>query len=965
MTCRLTFSFAIITLLFSFSAEGQESNSGPSVTEQNRFNLPANPELLDFYDEERSLDDLLSEMSLREKVGQLFAVRAYGTFLNAHDPDFLRLERLVKRYHIGGILFFQGDIYGQAHMNNRLQSASKIPLLISQDMEFGAAMRIEGTTRFTPAMGIAATNNPYNAYLKGKITAAEAKSIGVQQIYAPVLDVNNNPENPVINVRSYSADPETVAEYGIRFMEGVESEGVLSTGKHFPGHGDTNVDSHLALPVIDHEYARLDTLELIPFRRAIEKGMKSIMSSHIAFPKISKTPGIPGTLDETILRRILVDSLNFEGLIVTDGLEMRGITDHYSPGEAVVMALNAGADMMLVSTDEMAAINEILMAVERGQLSEERINRSVKKILEVKRQYRPTGGPFVRVESLAHTVATSQYKATADRIARESITLLKNDDILPIRQFTYPDVVVLGLFDGRRHSSLSVLARELRRYHSGITVHTLDERTGADEMENIRSDLFDADLVITASFLRTHSLNASSIPQEQIDLLEQIGVNSTPHMVISFGSPYIISDFQSAETHILAWSGDAQQVINTIPALFAASDVGGVLPADIPDLYGIGDGLQLPQSTIRHDRPLAAGLLADSLINIDMIMQHAIDDSVFPGGVVGVMRNGALVWQEAYGYHDYSKTKAVRPNDVFDMASITKIKATTAAIMKLVNDGLLSLDDPVHEFIPEFDTEEKRKITIRHFLLHTSGLPAYRIYVDKLRTRDELIEAVRNEPLINPPGEEYIYSDLGFILLAEIIEEVTGKRIDQYLQDEFYEPMDMRSTTFNPLEKGADFTQRIPPTEIDTVYNRGLVHKKVHDERAYFMDGISGHAGLFSNVQDMSKFFFMLLNDGVYGGVRYLSPEIINQFTTKQSPINQRGLGFDRKSEDFSTAGTLTSNNSYGHTGFTGTSFWVDPEENLAIIILTNRTFPNRSYGSRISEIRAEIADTVMRSIRY
>lgn len=965
MIWRLTLFFAIITLSFSFPVVGQESGSGPSVGDQNTFILSANPELLDFYDEERSLDDLLSEMSLREKVGQLFAVRAYGNFMNAHDPDFLRLERLVRRYHIGGVLFFQGDIYGQAQMNNRLQSASKIPLLISQDMEFGAAMRIEGTTRFTPAMGIAATGNSYNAYLKGKITAAEAKSIGVQQVYAPVLDVNNNPENPVINVRSYSANPEMVAEYGVRFMEGVESEGVLSTGKHFPGHGDTNVDSHLALPVIDHEYARLDTLELVPFRRAIEEGIKSIMSSHIAFPKISETPGIPGTLDETILRRILVDSLNFDGLIVTDGLEMRGITDHYSPGEAVVMALNAGADMMLVSTDEMAAINEILMAVERGQLTEDRINRSVKKILEVKRHYRPTGGPFVRVESLAHTIATPQYQATADRIARESITLLKNDDLLPVRQSIYPEIVVLGLFDGRRHSSLSVLARELRRYHSGLKVHTLDERTGTDEMNRIRSDLFDADLVITASFLRTHSLSASSVPQEQIDLLEQIGVNSTPHMVISFGSPYVISDFQNAEAHILAWSGDAQQVKNTVPALFAAADVGGTLPADIPGLYGIGEGLQLSQSTIRHDRPLAAGLLADSLLNIDMIMQHAIDDSVFPGGVVGIMRNGALVWQEAYGYHDYSKTKAVRPNDVFDMASITKIKATTAAIMKLVNDGQLSLDDPVHEYIPEFDTEEKREITIRHFLLHTSGLPAYRIYVDEIRTREELIEAVRNEPLINPPGEEYVYSDLGFILLAEIIEEVSGMRIDQYLQNEFYEPMDMRSTTFNPLEKGPSFTRRIPPTEIDTVYNRGLVHKKVHDERAYFMDGISGHAGLFSSVQDMSKFFFMLLNNGNYAGKQYLSPEIIKLFTTKQSPINQRGLGFDRKSEDFSTAGTLTSDNSYGHTGFTGTSFWVDPDENLAIIILTNRTFPNRSYGSRISEIRAEIADAVMRSIRY
>ena len=415
----------------------------------------------------------------------------------------------------------------------------------------------------------------------------------------------------------------------------------------------------------------------------------------------------------------------------------------------------------------------------------------------------------------------------------------------------------------------------------------------------------------------------------------------------------------------MAWSRAATQVRETVPAIFGASDIGGKFPGEVPGMYDIGDGIEMPQSTVRYDEPIAADMSIDSLIQVDKIMQTAINDSVFPGGVVGVLRNGSLVWQQAYGYHDYTKTKEVQANGVYDLASISKIMATTTSMMKLVDEGKVSLDDPISKYIPEFNDGKKKEITIRHFLLHTSGLPAFRIYVDELRTRDELVEAVRNEPLINEPGEEYVYSDLGFILLAEIIEEVSGKRIDQYVHDEFFEPMGMTSTTYNPENIGRFLTNRIPPTEIDTVYNRGLVHKRVHDERAYFMDGVSGHAGLFSSVQDMAKYFFMLLNDGIYGGHQYISPEIIDLFTSHQSPINRRGLGFDRKSEGFSTAGTLTSENSFGHTGFTGTSFWVDPDENIAIVILTNRTYPNRSYGSRISRIRAEIADAVMKSINY
>ncbi|NBC65937.1 MAG: serine hydrolase [Bacteroidetes bacterium] len=953
-TSFLTLLFILISISIYTAAatiSGSESEPGNTISfEEN---------------EDIDVESLLAEMTLDEKIGQLFMVRAYGEFSNDRDPDYLRLKELITDYHVGGVIFFQGDIYGQAVRNNELQKTAKYPLWIAQDMEFGAAMRIDGTTRFTPAMGIAATDNSYNAYLKGKITAHEAKAVGVHQVYAPVLDVNNNPNNPVINVRSYSADPGVVAEYGEEFMKGVQSEGLISTGKHFPGHGDTETDSHLALPTITHDYARLDSVELAPFRQSINEGMQSIMSAHISFPNISENEGLPGTLDPSILNKILIDSLSFDGLIVTDGLEMQGIAAHYSPGQAVIKALQAGADQMLVSTDEKAAINEIKKAVESGELSEERIEFSVRKILQLKADKGIFSNRLVDIESLNYKINTPQFQNTANRIVRESVTVLKDEEILPVRQIDYPNLLVVGISDGEEHSSAGTLRREISRYHENVQYHSLDSRTSNEEIQELMEDAQQADLIILGSFIRVRSYHALQMPEEYNRILEQLSGFDKPEILLSFGNPYIVENFPDADVHLMAWSAASDQVRGTIPSIFGASDIQGNFPGEVPGMYKIGDGMKMPQSTVRYDDPIAANMSIDSLLQVDKIMQSAINDSVFPGGVVGVMRNGALVWQQGYGYHDYSKTKAVQTNGIYDMASITKIMATTTSMMKLVDEGKVSLDDPISKYIPEFNEGLKKEITIRHFLLHTSGLPAFRIYVDELRTRNELIDAVRNEPLINDPGEEYVYSDLGFILLAEIIEEVTGKRIDEYVHDEFYEPMGMTSTTFNPEEIGSALTNRIPPTEIDTVYNRGLVHKKVHDERAYFMDGISGHAGLFSSAQDMAKYFFMLLNDGNYGGHQYLSTEIIDLFTSHQSPINQRGLGFDRKSEGFSTAGTLTSENSFGHTGFTGTSFWVDPDENIAIIVLTNRTYPNRSYGSRISRIRAEVADAVMKSINY
>jgi len=972
-----TFSLVLSSILLTLALFTAGCKSTEPVSEKSTGRDFVMPPLLDPTDSEMqvpihepvdsdiNIDTLLNNMTLHDKIAQLFVVPAYGSFTNENEPRYLRLKRLVAEQNVGGIIFMQGDVYGQGMMTNELQSLAKIPLWITQDMEFGAAMRVRGTTRFTPAMGIAATNNPENAYQKGVITAREAKALGVHQVFAPVLDVNNNPDNPVINVRSYGGAPEIVSEFGNYFIRGIESEGVLATAKHFPGHGDTDTDSHLALPTIDHDYESIQNLELVPFRVNIESGLQSIMSAHIAYPNISENNGRPSTLDESVLNRILIDTLGFDGLVVTDGLEMKGITDHYSPGEAVVLALKAGADLMLISPDEFTAIEGVKDAVEIGRISEERIDQSVRKLLELKKNRGVFENHSVDLASLKKQINTLNYQAIANSIARQSLTVLSNDnDILPITDAKFPSVLVVTLADDSDGDTGSNLAREMRKYHQRVVYHNIDQRTTEEEKSEMIIAAQEADLIVIGSFIMVRSHQPIQLPDEIRDNVMEVLTVDKPSVLVAFGNPYVVRDIPDVDAHVLAWSSDSNQVRQSVPGLFAAEKVDGMLTSEIPGLYQIGSGMSFEHTALRHDMPEAVGLRTDSLINVDMIMHQAINDSVFPGGVVGVMKDGALVWNEGYGYHDYHQTTAVADNDVYDLASLTKVMGTTTAVMKLVDEGKLALDETVAQFIPEFDSDEKREITIEQMLLHTSGLPAFKIYVDKLKTRGEILEAIRNEPLENEPGEEYVYSDLGFILLAEIVEEISGQRIDIYLRNNFYIPMGMYSTHYNPKNVGGWMTRRIPPTEIDNVYNRGIVQANVHDERAYFMNGVAGHAGLFSNVHDIAIFTQMLLNGGTYAGKEYLSADIINQFTQQQSPINQRAYGFDMKSEGFSTAGSLTSTNSFGHTGFTGTSLWVDPDENISIILLTNRTYPNRDLGRGISQVRANIADAIMKSLQ-
>ena len=913
------------------------------------------------------IDSLIKHSTLEQKIGQLFFVPVKGEFLSQDDHSYKEISDLIIKDHIGGIIFMRGDIYGQAVLTNKLQSLTDIPLWITQDMEYGAAMRISGTTRFTPAMGVAATGDKRNAFIMGQVTAREAKALGVHQIFAPVLDVNNNPNNPVINVRSFSGNPDIVSEFGIAFMRGVQSEGLIATAKHFPGHGDTDSDSHLELPVLNHDYNRLDSVELIPFRRAIEGGIQSIMSAHISFPKISEYPEIPGTLDESILGDILVDSLNFEGVIVTDGLEMNGITKQFSPGRAVIRALNAGADIMLISPDIHTAISEVIAAINNGEITEERINKSFRKILRWKQEM----GLFeknntIDIHHLDKIINSKAHQAEADRIARESITILKDqNNLLPLDPIKYKNVLLISIADDELGNTGSFFARSLRDYHPNVSFSVFDNRSDDNDVQKIIQQAQSADLIIIGSFISLRFAESIQLPKKHSAFLNKIMKLNKKTVLTMFGNPYLVSELQETDVHVMAWSNHSMQMKAVAPTLFGAANVSGTLPIEIPKLYNVGDGLNFKQTSLRYGAPEEVGINSQKLYEIEDILKDAVLDSVFPGAVTAVVKDGVLIYKHAEGYHTYDKLRKVKDTDIYDLASITKIAATTLAVMKLNSDGLLDLDEKVMAYIPEFKKPEKSEITIRLLLKHESGLPAFRIYVDTYQKRTEIIQAIKNEPLINEVGSTYVYSDLGMILLAEIVEKISGRSIDSFMRKNFYYPMGMYGAYFNPKKVSRWYTNRIPPTEFDTVYRNKLIKAEVNDERSWYMNGISGHAGLFASVDDLAKFGTLLLNEGTYLNKEYIAPEVIREFTTQQSSLSGRGLGFDRKKDTgFTTAGQLASDDTFGHLGFTGTSIWMDREKDMIVILLTNRTYPNRNYGKQISKIRAAVADAAFSSLK-
>ncbi len=889
----------------------------------------------------------MKKLTLEEKVAQMIMPDARGIFLARDNKEFKRLVHYVKNRKVGGLIFFRGDVYETADMINYFQKIAEVPLLISADFEWGTAMRLDYTTHFPPAMGIAATGKPEYAYKVGKITAIEGRAIGIHQNYAPTVDVNNNYRNPIINIRSFGETPEIVSKFAIPFIKGLQENGMIATAKHFPGHGDTDVDSHLDLPVINHPKSRLDSLELKPFKESIEAGVKSIMVAHIFFPQIDTGKGLPSTLSYNIITGILKNELGFKGLIVTDAMNMRGVTKLYSNALASVLAVKAGNDIILIPPDPDEAIDAIVKAVKRGEISEKRIDESVRKILEFKYDLGLHKNRFVDMDKIRDIVTTEEHLRKAKEISRESITVVKNDGILPILQFDDKKILHITIIDSRDLNSGVSFEEELSKRYNNISFERVDPRSTNGELNAILSKVNNYDIVIVSAYVRVRAYQASlSLMEKHAKFLRQVIDSGKPVVLISFGNPYIVVDYPDVKAYICSYS-DAKPVVEaTAEVLFGEVSPQGKLPINIPGFAALGTGLTYPKTTLRYDYPDEAGFDANKLAKLDTIMEKAIQDSATPGAVLLVVRNGIIAYHKAFGTYSYDPySRKVNVNSIYDMASITKVAATTISIMKLYEEGKIDLDDPVAKYLPKFAQNGKDKVTIKNLLLHNSGLPSWRPFYQLCKSPDEILDSIYAQPLVYKTGDSTVYSDLGFITLGKIVEVVTNMPLDQYVKKTFYIPLGMKSTTFLPPKDWVDF---IAPTEYDSLLG-GFVHGVVHDENARALGGVSGHAGLFSNARDLAVLMQMILNGGEYGGKKFFKKETVELFT-KRWP-NNRGLGWDNALSPYgkSALDGAFGENAFGHTGFTGTSVYVYPEKNVIAVLLTNRVHPTRANNKHIA----------------
>jgi beta-glucosidase-like glycosyl hydrolase/CubicO group peptidase (beta-lactamase class C family) len=920
---------------------------------------------------QRWVAQTLKSMSLDEKIGQLFAVWAYGSFLSTESQDYRDLLRDVEEKHIGTFAIqTQGSplgversqVYPTAILVNTLQKHAKVPLLVGADFERGTAMRVEEGTSFPYAMAVAATGRPEDAYTMGKITAIEARAAGVPWIFAPDADVNSNPENPIINTRSFGEDPARVSEFVAAFVRGVEENGGLATAKHFPGHGDTSTDSHLDLPMVSSDRAHLDRVELAPFRAAIAAGASTIMTGHLAVPALEPDPNVPATMSPKIMTDLLRGQMGFEGLVVTDALDMGGVTVRYPPGEVAVRSILAGADVLLVPPVLDAALQAVRDAVASGRIPMSRLDEAVTRVLRAKAKLGLNKSKLVDLDALARNFDRPEYDRAALGIADRGITLLRDDQhILPL-DATRPERVLLVAVSGDSDPyPAGNLENEIRWRLDSLATVRLDTRfVRAETVKLPAPDTYD--IAIAAVYVRVTDRKGSiGLPEDQAALVNRLLSAGKPVVVAGFGSPYLAESFSSAKTYIAAFgTGDmAQRAMGR--ALFGQTAVGGRLPVNIPGVAALGAGLDLAANPMELRE---AGAQSETKLQRAYdVLEQAVADHAFPGGVLAVGYQNELVVHE-FGRQTYdAKSPAVNVDTMYDAASLTKPVVTATLVAMQVEAGRIGLDLPVARFLPEWNDgpnpDWRKTVTVRNLLTHSSGLPAHEDYFLKLHSKREFIAAICREPLEYAPGTKTVYSDLGFILLGEILERATGKTLDQLAHEQIFAPLDMTSTMFQPPK---NLLSRIAPTENDTTYRKRPLQGEVHDENAFAMGGVAGHAGLFTTAGDLAAFCQMLLNGGIYGHHRLLTRATISQFTAAQ-PLadNARTLGWMTPTPN-SSSGRYFSQHTFGHLGFTGTSIWIDPDRRLFVVLLTNRVYPTRE-SDKIAAVRPAVHDAVIESL--
>jgi beta-glucosidase-like glycosyl hydrolase/CubicO group peptidase (beta-lactamase class C family) len=923
------------------------------------------------------VDATLRKMTVDEKIGQLLFTTYHGTFTATDSAAYQQMLHDVQDLHAGGFILVthitplgieKSQTYPTAVLNNQLQGKAKIPLMIGADFERGSAMRLDEGTSFPTQMAIAAGGDARDAYTMGKITAIEARQAGVHWIYAPVADVNNNPGNPIINTRSFGENAERVSEYVSQYVKGVEENGGLATAKHFPGHGDTAADSHIDLPVIRADRARLDSLELVPFRAAIQSGVGSIMTGHLNVPSLEPDSDTPATLSSNILTGVLRKELGFEGLVVTDAMDMGGITVRFAPGEAAVRAVLAGADCLLMPPVPDAAFEALQHAVKSGRISRERLDASVRRILEAKARLGLNKNRLVDVNAINSHFAQAAWQKQAQEISDRGITLLRDTPHrLPLDGTKPSRALLLAFYADPEPTPGEDLERELRkRFDSVVTLRADTRFRDAGGIKLPAADSYD--VAILALFVRVSDRKGNvDVPEEQAALAEQVFKAGKPVITMAFGSPYLIEGFPQAETWLSAFGISDVAQISMARALFGEIPVRGHLPVTIPGLQlKAGYGIELPSEPMKLE-PMDVRAEAQLQPAFDVI-EAAMQDKAFPGATLAIGNHGK-VSLHAFGRLTYeAKSPHVTTDTMYDIASLTKVVATTTLTAKLAEGDFpvrLDLDAKVQRYLPEWASgpqpEWRQRVTVRHLLTHTSGLPPFKEYWRTSKSKQDTLDKIFAEPLDYEPGTKEVYSDLGIILMAEIIERLTGKTLDSLAREYVFSPLAMRDSMYNPPKK---IWPSIAPTEIDNQYRHHLIQGEVHDENAAAIGGVSGHAGVFSTAPDLAKFCQMLLNGGVYGHQRILRRATVREFTTPQQlSSGTRTLGWAAPTEGGSS-GHFFSAHSFGHTGFTGTSIWIDPDRQVFVVLLTNRVYPTRENQKHI-KVRVALHDAVMQALGY
>ncbi len=947
--------------------------SGP-VLHADRDNLPWQRHLSD-----PAIDSILSTMTLREMIAQLVWVPAWA---DAKGGNYREVEELVSRHGIGGVIFFEGSGDLQIDFARRIRAASRLPLIIAQDAEWGTGMRLRDTESFPWQLTLGAVQDDSLIYRMGAAVASQCREAGVNMNLAPVADVNNNPLNPVINYRSFGEDPARVAAKAVMYMKGMQDNGIIACAKHFPGHGDTDTDSHKQVPVINGDRQRFDRIELLPFRRLIDEGVGAVMTGHISVPGLDDG-GLPSTFSRRVVTGILREEAGFRGLAVTDAMNMAAATMTFPAGIADAMALMAGNDIIEYPVNPIKAIDEIAARVEKGEIARSEITDRCRRLLAAKlwltsldKEHGDRSTAAGVRQSL--NIPASAHPALIYDLYAGAMTLLENrDNLLPIGR---PDQVRIATVSVNR-LAMTAFQRMTDRYTNAD--HYFIDPANEVGTRFILSRLKDYDLVIAGfGALGQKPATGYGVTPALRSLFSEIA-SLDRSVVIWFGNPYGLArlDLSKPPAALLVAYQDnhyTQEV--AVQVLFGALGASGKLPVTAGSRYPAGSGLKTAGSLrLRYAYPENAGLSSEKLIGrVDSIVNHALDTLAFPGCHVMIARKGTVVLNKCYGFHLYDSTEAVTEYDLWDLASVTKVAAATASLMVLDDRGLFDPDKTLGYYLPWYRFSNKGDMVVRDMLAHQAGLRPglpfwqstmendstykrniYRDYSNRkfaLQVSDSLyinrnhlkdmFRAIRDSPL---GSKKYVYSDLTFILMAEVIESLTDSTIDKFAPANIYRPLGAFNITYRPLEKYP--RERIVPTEYDSVFRRQLIRGTVHDETTSLLGGVSGHAGLFATGNDLMKVIEMFRRGGEYGGVRILSNDVLRRYTTVQFPgnDNRRALGFDKPllgndtiPADEAYPCHSASPSSYGHSGFTGTFIWVDPEEEISYLFLSNRVYPTR-----------------------